>query len=401
MPNTKHITVDQVIEVLADLQTKADGRFRAIATAIFEADLDASLVAKINGKASQSDLQSLEDIVSDLSGEDGGKSARVIASEEVAKVVAGAPASYDTLKELADWIMNDTTGAAKMANDVSALKTKTTLGTHEVGGETVEYDTVQDYVEAYVADAVGTSYTAGNGIDINDGDISIKLGSSDTNGLNYDSDGALILDLADEYNAGAMSPSDKTAISDLQSDVSDLETDVETLNGKTSIDDAYPSSSEAFSGIGWDGSHFYIYPDESYDRAIKFNDGNGSVYINTLYAPGEDETPAGTFDTSVGAITYGDFMKFHGKQEFINSSDSITVGDTDTSGMNPYFEADLKVDANNANGLNVTSSGVGISLASNSAAGAMSAADKAKLDAAETATAVDIAAIKATIWPSA
>lgn len=45
-----------------------------------------------------------------------------IAAEEVAKIVAGADVSYDTLKEIADWILNDTTGAAGMANDIVALK---------------------------------------------------------------------------------------------------------------------------------------------------------------------------------------------------------------------------------------------------------------------------------------
>ena len=43
---------------------------------------------------------------------------------QVAQVIAGANTSYDTLKEIADWILNDTTGAAKMASDISDLKTK-------------------------------------------------------------------------------------------------------------------------------------------------------------------------------------------------------------------------------------------------------------------------------------
>lgn len=46
---------------------------------------------------------------------------RTISSEEVAKIVAGADKSYDTLKEIADWILSDTTGAAKMANDITRL----------------------------------------------------------------------------------------------------------------------------------------------------------------------------------------------------------------------------------------------------------------------------------------
>lgn len=49
--------------------------------------------------------------------------AKAAAVAEVAAVVAGADASFDTLKEIGDWIINDTTGAASMANDISALKT--------------------------------------------------------------------------------------------------------------------------------------------------------------------------------------------------------------------------------------------------------------------------------------
>lgn len=48
--------------------------------------------------------------------------AKAAAVAEVAAVVAGADASFDTLKEIADWIANDTTGAAGMANDIAALE---------------------------------------------------------------------------------------------------------------------------------------------------------------------------------------------------------------------------------------------------------------------------------------
>lgn len=47
--------------------------------------------------------------------------ATTIAAAKVAEIVAGADSSYDTLKEIADWILNDTTGAADMANDIAAL----------------------------------------------------------------------------------------------------------------------------------------------------------------------------------------------------------------------------------------------------------------------------------------
>lgn len=57
------------------------------------------------------------------------KSIRNISAEEVAKIVAGADASYDTLKEIADWIKSDTTGAAKMAADIETNKTD--IGTNK------------------------------------------------------------------------------------------------------------------------------------------------------------------------------------------------------------------------------------------------------------------------------
>ena len=47
-----------------------------------------------------------------------------IAATKVAEIVAGADADFDTLKEIADWILNDTTGAADMANDIKALEAK-------------------------------------------------------------------------------------------------------------------------------------------------------------------------------------------------------------------------------------------------------------------------------------
>lgn len=47
-----------------------------------------------------------------------------IAAAKVAEIVANADADFDTLKEIADWILNDTTGAANMANDIAALEAK-------------------------------------------------------------------------------------------------------------------------------------------------------------------------------------------------------------------------------------------------------------------------------------
>lgn len=50
--------------------------------------------------------------------------ANAAAAAKVAEIVANADADFDTLKEIADWILNDTTGAANMANDIKALEDK-------------------------------------------------------------------------------------------------------------------------------------------------------------------------------------------------------------------------------------------------------------------------------------
>lgn len=73
----------------------------------------------INNDATVTDIESAVDA---LVGEDTGKTARTIAAEEVAKIVAGADASYDTLKEISDWILANPGGAAEMASDISDLE---------------------------------------------------------------------------------------------------------------------------------------------------------------------------------------------------------------------------------------------------------------------------------------
>lgn len=50
--------------------------------------------------------------------------ANAAAAAKVAEIVAGADAKFDTLKEIADWILTDTTGAAGMASDIEALEAK-------------------------------------------------------------------------------------------------------------------------------------------------------------------------------------------------------------------------------------------------------------------------------------
>lgn len=114
-------------------------------------DLGSALAAVINAKAESADLTALSGKVTTLIGNESGddaKSVRTISAEEVAKIVASAPEDFDTLKEISDWIENHADDAAAMNSAITALQNKLVLGTHEVGGEQVEYTTVKAYVEA-------------------------------------------------------------------------------------------------------------------------------------------------------------------------------------------------------------------------------------------------------------
>ena len=101
---------------------------------------------KTAGIASDAALQDLNGKVTTLVGEDTNKSARAIAAEETAKIVAGADASYDTLKEIADWISSHSTDAAAMNSAILALQAIV----DGIGGE-VEKATVVAYVDDAIA----------------------------------------------------------------------------------------------------------------------------------------------------------------------------------------------------------------------------------------------------------
>lgn len=83
--------------------------------------------------------------VATLEGEDAGKSTRAIAAEETAKIVAGADVSFDTLKEVADWISGHKTDAAAMNSAILALESILA----GIGGEGEKATVV-----AYVTDAI-------------------------------------------------------------------------------------------------------------------------------------------------------------------------------------------------------------------------------------------------------
>ena len=82
-------------------------------------------------KAAVAALQSLIDILNSDSNVDG--SVMKTVADAIARVVAGAPEDLDTLKEIADYIASDKTGAAQMAAAISQLQTLTEAHTSDIG----------------------------------------------------------------------------------------------------------------------------------------------------------------------------------------------------------------------------------------------------------------------------
>ena len=97
----------------------SDNELRAI--------IDSEIAKRIeNDEAIRIDVKTNKDKLSFIIGDDVDKNIRTISKEEaaveVAKVIADAPDSFNTLKEIADYIASDTTNAAQMVNDITEAK---------------------------------------------------------------------------------------------------------------------------------------------------------------------------------------------------------------------------------------------------------------------------------------
>ena len=124
--------VSKVDTKVADHETRlaaAEGKIEALEKGTYDdTELRGLITANDTAiKENAADILSLETAVGVLNGdaETAGSvanTATAIAAAKVAEIVANADADFDTLKEIADWILNDTTGAADMANDIKALQ---------------------------------------------------------------------------------------------------------------------------------------------------------------------------------------------------------------------------------------------------------------------------------------
>lgn len=219
MANTiKITTLEQLKVALQAAKTYIDGQIDGLGSLAGKSevaydDLAAALKALIDGKADGS-------VVTTLVGEDTGKSVRAISAEEVAKIVAGADANYDTLKEIADWIMSDTTGATKMANDITRLDAILA----GIGGDS-EYATVVAYVEAMIA-ALGIADYAKTA-DVN-AELAKKVDKVDGSRLMTNAEGTKLAGIAEGAQVNVI---EKIKVNGVEQTVTDKAVDIKVPTG--------------------------------------------------------------------------------------------------------------------------------------------------------------------------
>lgn len=140
-----NVTANKGVTDAATAQAKADEAW------VLGSELD-TRITNINTYVGMDDTSGLSKLIKDnataistLQGEDTTKSVRTIASEEVAKIVDGADSSFDTLKEIAEWISDHGTEAADLTTAVNKLQAIVA----GIGGEGEKATVV-----AYVTDAI-------------------------------------------------------------------------------------------------------------------------------------------------------------------------------------------------------------------------------------------------------
>ena len=148
-----------------------------------------SVEAKVT--ANESAIQSHTTALATLNGEGEGSVKKTV-TDEIAKVVADAPESLDTLKEISDWISGHESDASAMNSAIQTNKTDiATLKTDKVDKETGK-SLLADVDKANYDDAVSKAHTHSNK------DLLDKLGQDSNGALTLDG-GAVVSVMSEEF----------------------------------------------------------------------------------------------------------------------------------------------------------------------------------------------------------
>ena len=148
-----------------------------------------SVEAKVN--ANETTIQSHTTALATLNGEGEGSVKKTV-TDEIAKVVADAPESLDTLKEISDWISSHESDASAMNSAIQTNKSDiATLQTDKVDKETGK-SLLADTDKANYDDAVSKAHTHSNK------DLLDKLGQDSNGALTLDG-GAVVPVMSEEF----------------------------------------------------------------------------------------------------------------------------------------------------------------------------------------------------------
>lgn len=114
----------QAIDAVKERMTVAEGKIEALEEGTYD---DSELRGLISGNTAAIGVNTAA--IATLNGDADttgsvANTAKKAAVDEVAKVVANADADFDTLKEIADFLLTDISGAGGLISDVSALEAK-------------------------------------------------------------------------------------------------------------------------------------------------------------------------------------------------------------------------------------------------------------------------------------
>lgn len=108
---------------------------------------DAITVVVNKIKANTAAIETNRQALQVLNGNGAGSVSKAV-TDAIASVVDGAPEAFDTLKEFADWVENDTTGAAAMANQLVSAQSSITSINQSIAnlqaGSGVEFFTTEE-----------------------------------------------------------------------------------------------------------------------------------------------------------------------------------------------------------------------------------------------------------------
>lgn len=191
--------------------------------------------------AAEGDIDTLQADVTVLKGD---KTTQGSVAYQIAQVVANAPENFDTLKEIADWITNDKTGAASLNSRLTAVETKNSEQDASIEAlEAADTQIKKDFAAADTALETKLVGTAGEGYKTL-GDLETKIKANATAAANAKS-------IADTAKANAATNAGK--ISTLESTVGDHTTSISGLTKNlgdltttvTNMDAAYKAADTA------------------------------------------------------------------------------------------------------------------------------------------------------------